>query len=134
MIGIKLTVRTAHFVKRKLKTGFISCNVKNEVAKTQRIGLLVKLRKKLNRLQKSPPITNHIIRGLHQFHNGYPVPPINVEKADHEVEKQNMNLINHQLSFGIDNLLSGALTTRLSLVQKHHIETYNVGKMTSIQA
>ena len=122
------------FCKTEVEDRLHIMQCSNEVAKTNRIGLLVELRKKLNRLQTSPLITNHIIRSLHQFHNGYPVPLINVERADHEVEKQNMKLINYQLSFGIDNLLSGALTTHLSLVQKHHIETYNVGKMTSIRA
>lgn len=44
-----------------------------------------------------------------------------------------MNYINHQISFGVDNLLSGALTTDLSDAQKHNIQNYNVGKQTSIR-
>ena len=45
-----------------------------------------------------------------------------------------MELINHQISFGIDNMLSGALTKQLSQVQKHHIATFKVGKMTTIRS
>ena len=41
--------------------------------------------------------------------------------------------INHQISFGIHNLLSGALTKQLSAVQTHHIDNFNVGKQTLIR-
>jgi len=49
-------------------------------------------------------------------------------------EREHMNLINEQFKLGIDNLLSGALTTYLSSIQQHHISTYNVGRFTSIRS
>ena len=106
----------------------------NQVVKSYRTELLVELRKKLQRIQTSPLITNHIIRCLHQFHGNFPVSMINSFTGKDETEQLHMNLLNHQISFGIDNLLSGALTVQLSQIQKHFIKNYNVGKHTSIRA
>ena len=107
---------------------------KNIVAKSFRTQQLVELRKKLKRIETSPLLTNHIMRCLHQYHGGYPVSKISVNMAEHNDQKIQMENINHQISFGIDNLLSGALTKQLSAVQKHHIDNFNVGKQTSIRA
>ena len=47
-------------------------------------------------------------------------------------EKIHMESINKQFMLGIENLLSGVLTSHLTSIQQHHINTYNVGKFTSI--
>ena len=88
----------------------------------------------MRKIETAPLLTNHIMRCLYQFHGNHNVPPINVNLAEHDAQKQHMLMINYQISYGIDNLLSGALTKQLSAVQKHHIENYNVGKQTSIRA
>ena len=122
------------FCKTEVETRLHIFQCTNQVAKTYRTELLVKLRKKLQRIQTSPFITNHIIRCLHQFHGNFSVSMINSSTGKDETEKLHMNLLNHQISFGIDNLLSGTLTVQLSEIQKHFIKNYNVGKHTSIWA
>ena len=106
---------------------------KNIVAKSFRNLELAKIRKELRRIQTAPMLTNHIIRALHQFHNNYPVSMLQPKQGHDPTESQHMHLINEQFKLGIDNLLSGALTTYLSSIQQHHISSYNVGKFTSIR-
>ena len=105
----------------------------NIAAKSNRKIQISKLSKERRRIQTAPLITNHIVRALHQFHNNYPVSIANTATTTDEIEKTHLESINAQLSLGIDNLLSGALTTHLSSIQHHHIKTYNVGKFTSLR-
>ena len=106
----------------------------NVVSKSFRKLELAKIRKELKRIQTAPLLTNHILRALHQFHNSYPVSMIQLKEDFDPTEREHMNLINEQFKLGIDNLLSGALTTYLSSIQQHHISTYNVGRFTSIRS
>ena len=106
----------------------------NVVAKTFRKLEIMKIRKELRRIQTAPLLTNHLLRALHQFHNNYPVTMIALENVTDLTEKLHMDLINKQFQLGIDNLLSGVVTTHLTNIQQHHISTYNVGKFTSIRS
>ena len=106
----------------------------NVVTKSHRKILLTKMKKELRRIQTAPLLTNHIMRALHQFHNNFPVSMVPVNTTTDEIEKSHLISINNQMTLGVDNLLSGALTTFLSDIQRHHIKTYNVGKFTSIRS
>ena len=55
------------------------------------------------------------MRCLHQYHNGFPTPLISTAHVENEEERTHMELINHQIALGIDNLLSGALTKNITL-------------------
>lgn len=97
------------------------------VSKTNRTTLLLNLRTHLQGIATSPLIVNHILRCLYQFHNGFEVTPINTALAKDITEKTQMNAINHQISFGIDNLLSGALTLQLASAQRHYSKNQHNG-------
>ena len=103
------------------RTHLLQCQ--HPVSKTNRNTALINLRTKLQGISTSPLITNHILRCLHQFHNGFHIPTINVDTAKNEVEKEQMLAINYQIDFGIENLLSGALTLPLVAVQRHYTKT-----------
>ena len=112
----------------------MSSSVRTKLQIHTKLSFLLNFEKKLQRIQTSPLITNHIIRCLHQFHRNFPVSMINSSTGKDETEQLHINLLNYQISFGIDNLFSGALTVHLSQIQKHFIKNYNVGKHTSIRA
>ena len=72
------------------------------------------MKKELRRIQTAPLLSNHIMRALHQFHNNFPVSIIPVNTTTDGIEKLHLTSINNQMKMGVDNLLSGALTTYLS--------------------
>jgi len=117
-------------VEDETRTHLFTCN--NIVAKTFRHLEITKVRKELRRIQTAPLLTSHLLRALHQYHNNYPVSMISSSNETDPTEKNHMESINKQFMLGIDNLLSGVLTSHLTSIQQHHINTYNVGKFTSI--
>ena len=62
------------------------------------------------------------------------ITPCHGSKSPDDLTKSHLSHINQQFPLGIDNLLGGALIIYLSIVQQHHINTYNVGKFASIRS
>lgn len=100
------------------RTHLFQCQ--HPVSKTNCATALVNLRTNLNGISTYPLITNHIMRCLHQYHNGFNISKINVAAAKDDTEREHMEAINYQIEFGIENSLSGALTLPLASTQRYY--------------
>ena len=95
---------------------------KDELAVTFRDQNLIELKKDLLKIHTDQFLTNHIIRIIRQHHSEFPVAKIPLRDDDGNFESWRAKLINRVIENGIDNLLSGVITSDLSEIQQYHIE------------
>ena len=105
---------------------------KDELAVTFRDQNLIELKKDLLKIHIDQFLTNHIIRIIRQHHSEFPVAKIQLRDDDGIFESWRAKLINRVIENGIDNLLSGVITSDLSEIQQYHIEDDELSSVTHI--
>ena len=105
---------------------------KDELAVTYRDQALIELKKDLLKIHTDHFLTNHIIRILRQYHLEFPVTEIQLRDDAGKFERCRAKLLNMVIDSGVNNLLSGVITSDLSEIQQYHIDDHELSSVTHI--
>jgi len=93
---------------------------------------LILLRKKLAKSNTNPLITNHIIRALRQYTGGFHISKIPIPDPKLDPNTIDYESLNTFFEIGVDNIISGVISSDITDVQKRYASQYNVGEKFSI--
>ena len=91
------------------------------------------LKKKLAKANTNtnPILNNHILRIFQQYHGGFNLTPINLRCAEPHMVKD-FESFNAFLEIGIENIISGVITSDVMEIQQRYANEFNVGDKFSI--
>ena len=89
---------------------------------------LILLRKQLAKSNSNPLITNYIIRALRQYTGGFQTSNIPIPDPKLDPNTIDYESLNSFFEIGVDNIISGVISSDITDVQKCYASQYNVGK------
>lgn len=106
------------------------CN--DSLAVANRNQSLLNFRKTLSKANTNPLLTAHVVNFLRQFVQGFQTSKIKILETHTPIERDDLNSINALLDIGVDNIISGVVSSDATEIQQRFASTYNVGERFSI--